>query len=101
MATMAREIMTVGELVQWLRVDRTTIYRLLKRGDIPAFRVGSDWRFQREAVERWIAAGGDVLDPTEQPHERSKVLAERGTDPPQPDGRHRGILRGPSGRRRS
>lgn len=30
-----------------------TIYKLLKRHQIPAFRIGSDWRFRIEAIDRW------------------------------------------------
>jgi excisionase family DNA binding protein len=92
MAIKAREIMTAEELAQLLRVNRTTIYRLLKNGDIPAFRVGKDWRFQREAVESWIKAGGAVLNPIEQPHNRVRVRAKRiVTAPLQPEDRHRSI----------
>ena len=84
--------MTAEELAQLLRVNRTTIYRLLKNSDLPAFKVGKEWRFQREAVESWIKAGGDVLNPTGQPHGKARVRAERiVTAPPQPDGRHRVI----------
>jgi len=47
-------IMTVNEIAQYLRVHATTIYRLLKENRVPAFRVGSDWRFSRRAVDRWM-----------------------------------------------
>ncbi len=46
-------VLTVSGLCDYLRVHRSTIYRLLKRGDLPAFRVGSDWRFNVEAIEGW------------------------------------------------
>lgn len=46
-------IMTVTEIAFYLRVNRTTVYRMLKRGEIPAFRVGSDWRFNRQAIDHW------------------------------------------------
>jgi excisionase family DNA binding protein len=46
-------VMTVSEVANLLRVHRTTIYRLLKNGKIPAFRVGSDWRFNRERIDQW------------------------------------------------
>jgi excisionase family DNA binding protein len=46
-------MMTADEVCELLRIHRTTLYRLLKAGDIPAFRIGSDWRFQREAIEKW------------------------------------------------
>jgi len=46
-------VLTVDELADYLRVHRSTIYRLLKRGALPAFKVGSDWRFHRESIDRW------------------------------------------------
>jgi excisionase family DNA binding protein len=49
----AEEILTISELSQHLRVHPTTIYRLLREGRIPGFRVGSAWRFSRAAIEVW------------------------------------------------
>jgi excisionase family DNA binding protein len=46
-------VITVGELSEYLRVHRSTIYRLLKKGPLPAFKIGSDWRFNVEAIDRW------------------------------------------------
>jgi excisionase family DNA binding protein len=46
-------IMTVRELADYLRVHPTTIYRQLKSRQLPAFKVGSDWRFNVEAIDRW------------------------------------------------
>jgi excisionase family DNA binding protein len=46
-------VMTVSEMANYLRVHPTTIYRLLKHGKIPAFRVGSDWRFNRDSIDQW------------------------------------------------
>jgi excisionase family DNA binding protein len=46
------EILTVEEVCELLRVDRSTIYRLVKEGRIPAFRIGSDWRFRKEGIVR-------------------------------------------------
>ena len=46
-------IMTVREVSAYLRVHPITIYRLLKRNQIPAFHIGSDWRFNIEAIDRW------------------------------------------------
>jgi excisionase family DNA binding protein len=47
------EIFTIKELSEHLRVHPTTIYRLLRQGRLPGFRVGSNWRFSREAIEQW------------------------------------------------
>jgi excisionase family DNA binding protein len=47
------KVMTLRELSAYLHVHPTTIYRLLKRHEIPAFHIGSDWRFNIEAIDRW------------------------------------------------
>jgi len=49
----SEEILTISELSAHLRVHPTTIYRLLREGRIPGFRVGSAWRFSRAAIEIW------------------------------------------------
>ena len=53
MAGMNQQVLTVKEVADYLRLHTSTVYKLLKRGNLPAFRVGSDWRFNREAIERW------------------------------------------------
>ncbi len=45
------ELMTVQEVANYLRVTEKTIYRLLKRGRIPATKVGRSWRFARAAID--------------------------------------------------
>jgi excisionase family DNA binding protein len=43
-------VMTVQEVVDFLRLNRQTLYRLIRRNKISgAFRIGSDYRFNREA----------------------------------------------------
>jgi len=48
------ELMTIEELEQYLRFTRKTIYKLLKRGDIPAVKIGNKWRFDRERIDKWL-----------------------------------------------
>jgi len=47
-------VVTVDEVCQYLRVHRTTLYRLIKQGRIPAFRVGGRWRLNLVDIERWL-----------------------------------------------
>jgi excisionase family DNA binding protein len=54
--------MTVREVSAYLQVHPSTIYRLLKHHQIPAFQVGSDWRFNIEAIDRWRLQQGKPGD---------------------------------------
>jgi excisionase family DNA binding protein len=47
-------VLTMTEVAQLLKVHSSTVYRLLKKKSIPAFKLGSDWRFNQESIERWI-----------------------------------------------
>ena len=53
---MKDKVLTVQEVSTYLRVHPSTIYRMLKKNLLPAFRVGSDWRFTVEAIDKWRAS---------------------------------------------
>jgi len=48
------ELMTVEELGQYLRFTKKTIYKLLKQGSIPSFKIGNKWRFDKAAIDTWL-----------------------------------------------
>jgi excisionase family DNA binding protein len=48
------KIMTVKEVSEYLKVHPSTVYKLVKNGGMPAFRVGSDWRFASDVIDRWL-----------------------------------------------
>jgi excisionase family DNA binding protein len=48
------DILRVKDLCDLLQVHQTTVYKLIRAGKIPTFRVGSDWRFRRDQIERWM-----------------------------------------------
>ena len=48
------EVLTVKEVSDLLRVHPSTLYKMVKRGRIPSFRIGTDWRFLKDRVERWM-----------------------------------------------
>jgi DNA binding domain, excisionase family len=49
-----REVLTVGELAELLRVGKNRAYELVTTKAIPSFRIGSSIRVYRPAVTRWI-----------------------------------------------
>jgi len=48
------EVLTVSEVATFLRVNRSTVYKLIRRGELPAFKIGSDWRFNRVQIEALV-----------------------------------------------
>ena len=48
------EILTVKEICEMLRVNQSTIYKMVRQGRIHAFRVGSDWRFRADEIVHWM-----------------------------------------------
>lgn len=51
---MTDEILTIREVAAFLKVTERTIYRLAAEGQIPSFKVGGSWRFQRSDLLRWM-----------------------------------------------
>ncbi len=48
-----QKVLTLREVSEYLRMHRSSLYRLLAKHQIPAFKVGSDWRFNLEDIDRW------------------------------------------------
>ena len=46
--------LTTEEVLVCLKVNPRTIYRLIKTGELPAIRIGRQWRFRRADLDDWI-----------------------------------------------
>ena len=51
---MENEIMTMQQLSEYLQISQRSVHRMIKRGDIPAIKVTSRWRFERSKINEWI-----------------------------------------------
>lgn len=60
-------VMTVQEVAEYLRVNQRTVYRLAATRKLPSFKVGSNWRFKRSDIERWITEQLEEVAPNEVP----------------------------------
>lgn len=47
-------LMTLAEVAAYLRLSKDTVYRMASGGRLPASKVGSQWRFRRVDVDRWL-----------------------------------------------
>jgi excisionase family DNA binding protein len=48
------DVMTFEEFMAYLRIPRSSRYKLAREGEMPAQKVGRYWRFRREANNRWL-----------------------------------------------
>ena len=51
----------VRELAEYLEVEGSTVKNWASHGKIPAFKEGSEWRFDKSEIEKWVEAGGSAL----------------------------------------
>ena len=51
---MYRELMTIEETADYLRVKKRTIYEWLKKGKIPAIKTVGQWRFKKAQIDHWL-----------------------------------------------
>ncbi|MCX7049039.1 MAG: helix-turn-helix domain-containing protein [Candidatus Sumerlaeota bacterium] len=56
------EFVTVEELADKLKVSSRTIQRFVRRKELSAIRIGRQWRFRREWIERWLAKQTVIAD---------------------------------------
>jgi excisionase family DNA binding protein len=47
--------LTTEEVLGYLRTTPRTIYRLIRTGELPAVRIGRQWRFRRTDLDAWVA----------------------------------------------
>lgn len=50
------EILTVTDVARFLRVPKSTVYKLARLGELPASKIGKHWRFLRRDIHEWLRA---------------------------------------------
>jgi excisionase family DNA binding protein len=57
---MAEQLLTTDQLAEYLNVDKFTVYRLISQKEIPAIKVGNQWRFKRKLIEAWLSQNSTI-----------------------------------------
>lgn len=47
-------VMTIAELSKYLKISRSTLYKLAQEGKLPGQKVGRHWRFHKTVIDRWL-----------------------------------------------
>ena len=57
---MQENLLTTAQLAEYLKVDKFTVYRLVTQKHIPAFKVGTQWRFKKKMIDDWLDANSNI-----------------------------------------
>lgn len=48
------EILTIMDVARFLRVPKSTVYKLARASELPASKIGKHWRFLRRDIHEWL-----------------------------------------------
>lgn len=66
MQTKFDDVMTIDELAAYVKISKSTLYKLVQNGKVPGQKIGKHWRFRREAIDRWLDAESNETQGTNQ-----------------------------------
>ena len=48
------DILTIAELSEYLKIPKSTLYKLVREGKIPSHKIGKHWRFHKDVIDQWV-----------------------------------------------
>lgn len=48
-------VLTIEELAVYLKISKSSLYKLAQKGEVPGQKVGKHWRFRRDIIDQWMA----------------------------------------------
>ncbi len=58
MRSFKTKILNADEISKWLRIPKSTVYKLCWEGEIPGKKIGRNWRFDQREIEDWFNKKG-------------------------------------------
>jgi len=49
--------LTLEQIAEYLQMSTSSIYKMAQTGKIPAYKVGRQWRFKKEEIDKWVERG--------------------------------------------
>ena len=51
----AAEVLTIDELSAYLKIAKSTLYKLAQDGKLPGQKIGKHWRFRKATIDQWLS----------------------------------------------
>lgn len=48
------QVFTIIDLSEYVKIPKSTLYKLVRAGSIPCLKVGKHWRFHKRAIDAWL-----------------------------------------------
>ena len=48
------QVLTIKELLAYLKIPKSTLYKLAREGKVPCQKISRHWRFRKETIDRWL-----------------------------------------------
>jgi excisionase family DNA binding protein len=49
------KVLTIEELAAYLKISKSSLYKLAQKGEVPGQKVGKHWRFRGDIIDQWLA----------------------------------------------
>ena len=71
------DILTLEEVAKYLRVSERTIYDCAQKGEIPAGKIRTAWRFKKSEIDKWVneRLSSNNLNPQINPIQAQSILS--------------------------
>jgi len=63
MAKLQDDIMTLDDLAAYIKLSKSSLYKLCQAGKVPGTKVGRHWRFHKDVIDTWIKDGVPPTQP--------------------------------------
>ena len=60
MKSQSESVLTIDDLADYLKVSKSTLYKLAQGGKVPGQKVGKHWRFRKETIDQWLDKTNDL-----------------------------------------
>jgi excisionase family DNA binding protein len=47
-------LLTIDDLSNYLKISKETIYKMAQKGNLPAIKIGNQWRFKKDRIDDWL-----------------------------------------------
>jgi len=54
MTAASESVLTLDELACFLKLSKSTLYKLVQRGEVPGVKIGKHWRFRKATIDQWL-----------------------------------------------